>query len=104
MRLLQVALLLAEQAVDAPAHFPRLALLGSPPFLRVRVGARWDWGPSFLQPMPRALRWRPRVLGAAVFRDPEEQRPQAVAQTHVVGGRGTSPLSVSESDQTPDPD
>lgn len=104
VRLLQVAPLLAEHAVDAAAHLPRLALRlallraplvrASPP-LRPRVGfgprarrapagapgerGRRHGSPCRRDP-GRAGRFRGRARG--VLRGPEEQRPQTVAQPH----------------------
>lgn len=82
----QVAPLLAESAVDAPADPPGLALLRAlpvrapPPLLRrsqdrgqVQVWHRVQVGPC-------ALHGRLRV--------PEEQRPEAVAQPHLGAGVG----------------
>lgn len=89
----QVAPLLAESAVDAPADPPGLALLRAlpvrapPPLLRrsqdrgqVQVRHRVQVGPC-------ALHGRLRV--------PEEQRPEAVAQPHPGAGRGPRGLRPS---------
>ena len=86
MRPTQVALLLAEAAVDVPTDPLGLALLRAllvcapPPLLL-------PWGPDrvlvrvrvWVQAVPRALGERLRVR--------EEQRAEAVAQTHVGAGR-----------------
>lgn len=112
MRLLQVPLLLAQHAVDAPAHFPRLPLglalfgaqlLRTPPTLLLRVGfgprarrapagAPREQGPGRRSRGRswaglRALHGRFRGRAGGVLRAPEEQRPQTVAQTHVGSAR-----------------
>ena len=96
----QVALLLAEPAVDAPADPPGLALLRAllvraphPFFLRGGPrracprrgpGRGRDRG----QVRVRGLVWAgPRPLQGRL-RVPEKQRPEAVAQPHVGAGRG----------------
>lgn len=113
VRALQVPLLLAEHAVDAPAHPPRLtlglALLGAqlvrpPPPLLLRAG----FGPRACRapagaprgpepgrvccqgPGRRGTRAVRGLIRGGVLRVSEEQRPQAVAQTHV-GAAGLKP-------------
>lgn len=119
MRLLQVALLLAQHAVDAAAHFPRLlsgfSLLGAqlllpPPALQLHcrphargapAGASSEQCPRWSRGWDRDWGWdgaglpvlRARVRGGAggVLRAAEEQRSQAIAQAHRDTGRGQVP-------------
>lgn len=116
MRLLQVALLLPQHAVDAAAHFPRLlsgfSLLGAqlllpPPALQlhcrprargVPAGASSEQCPRWSRGWYRDWGWdgaglpllRARVRGGAggVLRAAEEQRSQAIAQAHRDKGCG----------------
>lgn len=116
MRLLQVALLLAQHAVDAAAHFPRLlsgfSLLGAqlllpPPALQLHCRPRARGVPASAS-SERCPRWsrgwdqdwgwdgaglpvlRARVRGGAggILRAAEKQRSQAIAQAHRDGARG----------------
>lgn len=82
----QVAPLLAEPAVDAPADPPGLSLLrallvgAAPPVLRRSPDRGQVQVRHRVQVRPRALHGRLRVS--------EEQRPEAVAQSHLGAGRG----------------
>lgn len=96
----QVALLLAEPAVDAPADPPGLAflralLVRAPPPLFLRGGPRRacprrgpDRGRDRGQVLVRGVVWAGLRPLQGRLRVPEEQRPEAVAQPHVGAGRG----------------